>query len=224
MLSSFANVFGDRSGWPVAPGCCARSWIAIQRAVPSGLVARYRGPHLAVVRGLGADAWDLQALDHFLDRAVGHRAGAGPDDKAQQAVTPPRRVVERHEPAARNADEVELPKSQERRQRLQVVGHRAGLRTRRRVRRALAPSAPVERDSTIAGPAERRHLRRPGFARAGVRVKEHDGLAGPARVGEPQPHPREVGECLARGGSRGRSACCANTPHGSADARTNRRR
>ena len=212
MVSSFANVFGDRSGWAVDP------WLlcAVVDRDPAGgalgIGRAVRGPHLAVVRGLGADAWDLQALDHLLDGAVGHRAGAGPDDQAQEAITPPRRVVERHEPAARNADEVELPKSQERRERLQVVGHRAGLRTRHRVRRALAPAAPVERDRTIAGPGERRHLRRPGFARPGVRVKENDGLAGPARVGEPQPHPWEVGERLARGGSRGRSALRRHAP------------
>jgi hypothetical protein len=43
-VESLAKVFGVRSGWDGAPGCCACSSISIQRLVPSGLAPRYEGP------------------------------------------------------------------------------------------------------------------------------------------------------------------------------------
>ena len=73
---------------------------------------------------------------------------------------------------------------------VQIISDGAGLRTRRRIRRAAAPAAPIESDDPISRLDETRNVVLPAVGIAGVGVKQHERHADTAAVGVPQSHAR----------------------------------
>ena len=103
----------------------------------------------------------------------------------------PRRIVERGETAAGDAEQMEFFELEMIDQSVEIGGDAAGLRPGR-IGRAPAPPAPVKGDDAIAGFRERCDLRRPDVAVAGVGMQQHDGGARAAGVGDVELHTGKV--------------------------------
>ena len=148
--------------------------------------AAIRCANLAEVCRQRSDTGNLDPRDDVLDLLVADRAGACGDDEARQPFGVPRRVIERDESAASDANQMESTERQEIGERMKIVRRVSRLRTGRGIGLAAAPAAPVERDHAIPGLRKCRDLRLPALARAGDRVHQHDRLAAAAGIGEPE--------------------------------------
>ena len=127
MVASFAKVFGDRSGCVGALGL-ARVFFDLEPASGALRVsAAIRGADLSEVCRERSDARNLDPGDDVLDLFVADRSSAGPDNKAGQSLRVRRRVVERDEAAAGDADEVESREPEMIRERVQIVRRMPGL-------------------------------------------------------------------------------------------------
>src|SRR3984957_20947265 len=93
-----------------------------------------------VMRRLFPDFGDGDAGDEIGDLLVLEAAGAAADDQAAQLLRTPRRVVERHEAAAGNAEQVELVELEMIAERIKIAGDAAGPRAGRRLGYALSPA------------------------------------------------------------------------------------
>src|SRR5579871_454348 len=142
-------------------------------------------PDFAVMRRLLPDLRNGDAGDELRDLPVLDGAGRAADDEAAQPLRLPGRVVERREAAAGDAKQMEFVELQMLDQRMQIRGDRARLRSERRIGRALAPAAPIERDDAIAGEDKARDLRLPDLDRAGIWVQQDNRHAGTAGIDEP---------------------------------------
>ena len=101
------------------------------------------------------------------------------DDQAADFFRTPRRVIERDEAAAGNAEQVKLVELEMIGQRIEIAGDAAGLRAGRRIGHAFAPALAIEGDDAVTGRGEGGDLRLPDFARAGVWVQRTIGTPVP---------------------------------------------
>jgi hypothetical protein len=104
----------------------------------------------------------------------------------------PENVVVGGEPAAGNRNQMEAVYLQVFHQRVKVLGDGAGLRTSVGLRRAAAPSTPVESDGAIAGRDEAWNIVLPTISVARVGVEQQDRDAGTAAVGVPEAHAGQI--------------------------------
>ena len=127
-----------------------------------------------VMRRLFPDLGDGDAGDEIGDLLVLEAAGRAADDQAAQLFRAPRRIIERHEAAAGNAEQVEFFELEIFDERIEIVGNADRLRAGCRIGHALAPALAIEGDDAVAGRGEGGNLRLPDFDGAGVRVKKND--------------------------------------------------
>ena len=127
-----------------------------------------------VMRRLFPDLRDGDAGDEIGDLLVLEASGEAADDQAADFFRAPRRVIERDEAAAGDAEQVELVELEMIGERIEIAGDAAGLRAGCRIGHALAPALAIEGDDAVAGRGEGGNLRLPDFARAGVRMEKND--------------------------------------------------
>ena len=96
------------------------------------------------------------------------------DDQAADFFRAPRRIIERDEAAAGDAEQVEFSELEMIGERIEIAGDAAGLRAGRRIGHALAPTLAIEGDDAVAGGGKSGDLRLPDFDGAGVRMEKND--------------------------------------------------
>src|ERR1700722_16991287 len=128
----------------------------------------------SVMRRLFPDFGDGDAGDEIDDLLALKTPGRAADDQAAQLLRTPRRVVERHEAAAGNAEQVEFVELEMSTKRIEIAGDAAGPRAGRWIGHALAPALAIEGDDAIPGRSEGGNLRLPDFDGAGVRMEKND--------------------------------------------------
>ena len=126
------------------------------------------------MRRLFPDLGDGDAGDEIGDLLVLEAAGRAADDQAAHLFRTPRRVIERDEAAAGNAEQVEFFELEMIGERIEIAGDAAGLRAGCRIGHALAPALAIEGDDAVAGRGEGGNLRLPDFDGAGVRMQQND--------------------------------------------------
>src|SRR4029077_20599938 len=104
-----------------------------------------------IMRRLFSDLGDSDAGDEIGDRLVLEAAGRGADDQAADSFRAPRRVIERDEAAAGDAEQVELVELEMIGERVEIAGDTARPRAGRRIGHAPAPAFAVEGDDAVAG-------------------------------------------------------------------------
>src|SRR4029077_10752302 len=101
------------------------------------------------------------ARDEVLDLVILESSGRGANDQAAQAFRTPRRIIERGEAAAGDADQMEFIEREMIRERIEIAGDTPRLRTGNRIGQALAPTPAIERDDPVAGLCKADDLRFP---------------------------------------------------------------
>src|ERR1700730_8141332 len=138
-----------------------------------------------VMRRLLPDLGDGDAGDEIGDLFIIEASRRSAYDQAADTFRAPRRIIERDETAAGDAEQVEFFELEMIGERIKIAGDAARLRARCGIGQALAPALAIEGDDAVAGRGEGGDLLLPNFDGAGVRMQQDERNAGAAAVGEP---------------------------------------